>query len=280
MSQGILLNVSAKADKTAPTVKSSSLKNNAAGVVTKVKIVIKYSENIFKGKNFTKIKLTRSSKAVKLKLVISKTTLSITPSAPLSYYTNYVLVIPTSAIKDKAGNVIKKSTTIKFKTKAKITSLPGKTYKVGKDIPAGEYLITEDEFGFTDWHVFSNPVAPLNTIITSGFKQTYITVDAGTYLNVQMGTLYPIATAPILEPIDGKYLAGYYKVGRDIPAGEYDIIEVEGPDISMFEICKDSYCQFESIVDIDVVIGTQHVTVTDGQYLHFVDAYIAAAVPD
>ncbi len=272
LSQGLVMSVSAKADKTAPVFKSSTPKNNATGISPNVKIVIKYSENIYKGANFSKIKLSKSTKPVKLKLVISKTTLKITYSANLHNSRIYTLTIPASAIKDKAGNVLKKVTKIKFKIKAK--ALAGKTYKVGTDIPAGEYFIGNG----TNWFVFSNISAPLESVITGGSTQTYITVDAGNYINVESGTLYPVASAPVLGAVDGKYPAGFYKVGRDIPAGEYDLFEVSGPDTSMYMICKDSYCQLESVLDMNAITGKKHVTLAEGQYILFADAYMTAAV--
>ncbi|MFA6309153.1 MAG: hypothetical protein WC677_05355, partial [Clostridia bacterium] len=71
------------------------------------------------GKNFSKIKITKTNKSIKTKATISKNYLKISHTYSLSYSATYVISIPGYALKDKAGNYIKKAISIKFKTKAK-----------------------------------------------------------------------------------------------------------------------------------------------------------------
>jgi hypothetical protein len=111
------------ADKTSPVLKSSVPKNSQTGISIESKITLNFSENIYKGINFAKIKLTKSGKAVKIKCSISKNTVHIAHSSKFSYSTNYVLTIPTKSVKDKSGNMLKKTSVIKFKTK-KVPSKP------------------------------------------------------------------------------------------------------------------------------------------------------------
>ncbi len=115
-SQCFTANVFAK-DTTAPVFKSSTPKNNATSIATNVKIKLKFSENIYKGSNFSKIKLTKSGKTVSIKTSISSTYLIISHTYLLANNKTYVLSVPVKAIKDKSGNYSKKAVTIKFKTK-------------------------------------------------------------------------------------------------------------------------------------------------------------------
>jgi methionine-rich copper-binding protein CopC len=124
VSQGIILNVSAGPDKTAPVFKSSTPKNNQTGIATNAKVSIKFSENIYKSTNYSKIKLTKSGKTVSIKTSISKNIMTVSPKYSLSYNTFYLVSVPAKAVKDKAGNLNKKSFTIKFKTKAKVIHTP------------------------------------------------------------------------------------------------------------------------------------------------------------
>ncbi|MFA6308458.1 MAG: Ig-like domain-containing protein [Clostridia bacterium] len=275
-SQCIILGVSAKADKTAPTFKSSTPKNNQTGISTTAKITLKFSENIYKGKTFTKIKLTKSGKAVTLKMSISKTTLTITHKAAFAYKSSYVLSIPASSVKDKAGNALKKTKTIKFKTKAKVKVPVEKTYIVGTDIPAGEYVITGS--AKTYWYVSSSP--DIMGYLTGSGENMYITVDDGTYLTVVDGTVIPIAEAPVFASVNGKFSDGMYKIGRDLAAGEYDVTAISNADMTGYAILKDSYDVQESYIGTPVMFtsGSKHITVTDGQYIMLVGAYILAAV--
>ncbi|MFA6309215.1 MAG: Ig-like domain-containing protein, partial [Clostridia bacterium] len=86
----ITTEVSAKADKTAPALKLATPKNNQANVVTNIKISLKFSENIYKGKNFSKIKITKTNKSIKTKATISKNYLKISHTYSLSYSATYV----------------------------------------------------------------------------------------------------------------------------------------------------------------------------------------------
>ncbi|MFA6309154.1 MAG: Ig-like domain-containing protein [Clostridia bacterium] len=118
-SQCIFISVSA-ADKTAPLLKAATPKNNQAGVTVNTKISLKFGENIYKSKYFSKIKLTKFGKTTSIKSSISKNYLNISHKYFLAYSSNYTILIPAYSVRDKAGNILKKPITIKFKTKAKI----------------------------------------------------------------------------------------------------------------------------------------------------------------
>ncbi|MFA6309222.1 MAG: DUF4038 domain-containing protein [Clostridia bacterium] len=126
-SQGIFSGIVAAKDKTAPIMKVASPKNNQINVATNSKISLKFSENIYKSKYFSKIKLTKSNKATTITATISKNYLKVAHKYSLSYSSSYVLSVPAYSVKDKSGNILKKAITIKFKTKAKITPTPTKT---------------------------------------------------------------------------------------------------------------------------------------------------------
>lgn len=272
-SQCLIINVTAVADKTAPTLKLATPSNGKTGIARNVKISIKYSEKLYKGKYFAKIKLVKSSnkKTVSIKRSVYKNYLKISHSL-LAYNSYYVLTISAYALKDKAGNYIKKTRTIKFKTKAKPPVIT--TYNVGTDITAGEYVITGAN---AFWYVASDTSGSFESFITAGSSNTYLTVDAGTYLSIQDGTLTPIATAPVFTPVNGKFTDGMYKIGRDLPAGEYDI--VSNSDLSMYAICKDSYCVESSKVgETEIITGTDRITLSDGQYIVFMGAYLVVEV--
>ncbi len=108
------------ADKTAPALRAATPKMNSTGISTTVKISLKFSENLYKSKYFTKIKLAKSSgSAVTITRSIYKNYLKIGHKYALSYSTTYYLTIPAYSVKDKAGNILKKKIVVKFKTKAK-----------------------------------------------------------------------------------------------------------------------------------------------------------------
>lgn len=66
--------------------------------------------------------------------------------------------------------------------------------------------------------------------------------------------------------VDGWHGEGTYKIGTDIPAGEY-YLEQTGDVGGYFEVCKDSKGVLDSIVAYDYFHGHTYITVSSGQYL-------------
>ncbi len=116
-----------KKDTVAPVITKTSQKNNAVNVNTNKEIVITFSENVVKGQAFSKIKITdKKNKVLPVKISINKNTCVIKPKTNFEYNSNYTLTIPVGAVKDKAGNSLKKSLVLKFKTKSKPAAKPTK----------------------------------------------------------------------------------------------------------------------------------------------------------
>ncbi|MCG4586923.1 hypothetical protein L0P56_15650, partial [Anaerosalibacter bizertensis] len=110
-------------------------------------------------------------------------------------------------------------------------------------------------------------------VCNDNFKNfTYITVNDGQYLELKGCYAIPVDEAPKYEAKDGKYEEGTYKVGVDIPAGEYKVVSNGGN--SYVEVSKDSLGTFESIITNDNFSNDKYITVSDGQYLKIVNAYI------
>lgn len=136
-------------------------------------------------------------------------------------------------------------------------------YKVGHDIPAGEYLVITNDSCYVE--IASNSLGTLDSIISNDNISTftYITVCDGEYLTVKRGRFCPVELAPTFAP-DGD---GQYKVGRDIDAGEYRLMCTSN--FGYVEICSDSRHLLSSIITNDILDNGQskYITVKDGQYL-------------
>lgn len=146
------------------------------------------------------------------------------------------------------------------------------TYKVGTDIAAGEYLVkatdvyggyiecTSDSTGSFDSIIYNDNIA-------SG-ANIYVTVKEGEYFQLKRCEMYPVAKAPSIIPSDGLYKDGMYKVGKDIPAGEYKVKVSKTSsyfDSGYYEISPDS--RHREIINNDNITGDAYITIEDGQYL-------------
>lgn len=139
------------------------------------------------------------------------------------------------------------------------------TYKIGDDLEAGEYLFIANGMGYVE--VAKDGTGNLEGIIHNDnvTGHTYVTVEDGQYLKLQFGEAYPVGSAPSIIPENGLYKDGEYKVGKDIPAGEYELIS--NTEMGYFEVSKDSNGTLDSIITNDFVTSNAYVTVEDGEYL-------------
>ena len=140
------------------------------------------------------------------------------------------------------------------------------TYKVGTDLAAGEYLFIAKNNGYVE--CTSDSTGMLEGIVFNEnvIGNTYLTVNDGEYLKIQGGEMYSVADAPSIVPADGLYKDGMYKVGEDIPAGEYKVV-LTNATMGYYEVASDSRHDLYSIVANENMQADTYLTVQDGQYL-------------
>ena len=139
-------------------------------------------------------------------------------------------------------------------------------YKVGQDIPAGEYYIKCTGSNLYV-EIASDSSGSLDSIISNLNTNggVYVTVKEGEYLNVNGGNIYEINKSPNKGAENGYYKEGMYKVGQDIPAGEYNVEATSG--LAYIEVDSDSRHTIESIISNDNFENNKIISVSDGQYL-------------
>jgi hypothetical protein len=149
-------------------------------------------------------------------------------------------------------------------------------YKIGSDLPAGEYILFS-ESGFPAYYqLTSDSTGSLESIISNdNFNGTrYITTSEGQYLEFRNAVGYPAGDAPSLRPDDGRYDEGMYKVGKDIDPGEYKLIPDKNSVSSYVEVSKDSKGILDSIISNDNFETEKYITISEGQYIKLVSCHI------
>ena len=133
-------------------------------------------------------------------------------------------------------------------------------FKVGVDLPAGEYLAVGT--GYVE--VASAP--ELTAIIYNDNienAQRYVGVRDGEYVKVEHALkLYALADAPKIS-VQGKIPDGQFKVGSDISAGEYKITLNAGGYFAVTSSPRNDFVTNQFTNEG----GTYYATVADGQYL-------------
>lgn len=139
-------------------------------------------------------------------------------------------------------------------------------YKVGDDIPAGDYYVKCNTYNLYI-AVSSDSSGDLDSVIynLNTHGGVYITVEDGEYLEIQGGDLYELDDTPNRGAEDGHYKEGMYKVGDDIPAGDYTVKSTE--EQAYIEITTGTRHQVEDIVENDNFKTDKKITLKDGQYL-------------
>lgn len=136
-------------------------------------------------------------------------------------------------------------------------------YKVGDDIPAGEYFLIAD--GFASFHILSDINGEL---INFDFFSSHsiISVLEGQYLELSRCAAVMFDKVP-KNIFEGKTISdGMYKIGYHIPAGEYKLTadrDIEGE--GCYCLYTDSLCK--DIISIEFFEDSKYINVFDGQYL-------------
>lgn len=142
-------------------------------------------------------------------------------------------------------------------------------YKVGSDIDAGEYYVTCENYVGAYVEVAKDSSGTIDSIVANNNVNTFtfITVSDGQYFTVTGGEFVKAEDAAVPgADLNNTYMAGMYRVGTDIPAGEYKVNSTSEYG-AYVEVAKDSLHTIDSIVTNENVSTSTYITVSDGQYL-------------
>ena len=146
------------------------------------------------------------------------------------------------------------------------------TYKIGKDIPAGEYVLFAELADVNYFQISNDSSGEITSISANGtFKtNTIVTVSNGQYLNF-IGC-YAVPITEVTELDTSK--EGMFKIGIHLEPGEYQLWKTDGSDVSYYAVMKDSTHKIESIKVNGVIENREYVTVEKGDYLELQGCYI------
>jgi len=138
-------------------------------------------------------------------------------------------------------------------------------YKVGSDIPAGEYVLIANRGAY--FAITSDSSGSFESILANDNfdSRSIVSVNDGEYLELKGCKAYPFTEAPAVDKSSGILESGMYKVGVDIPAGEYKVESINT--MGYIEVSSDSSHSFNAIVTNDNFEGSKYISVSDGQYL-------------
>lgn len=140
-------------------------------------------------------------------------------------------------------------------------------YKIGSDMPAGEYkLFALEKYASYDLtgDARGEEYIAYNSIETFA----YVEVEEGQFLEISDAFAVPVEEVEPAEAEDGKFGPGVYRIGIDIEPGEYKVTSIG--DYASYDISTDA--NLRDYVDYGSIEKSNYVEVRDGEYLELVEA--------
>lgn len=147
------------------------------------------------------------------------------------------------------------------------------SYRVGEDVPAGDYIIYADDYTGIDtgshfvsggeFEVRESTSADANLVLYDGVDTfMFVTITDGQYLKLDRCSMYPI---DYTDKIDTTKEGGF-RVGTDIPAGEYKVVEDDDDEVLSYPVISvySSYASMTDLVTCQDVSGSGYIEVKDG----------------
>ncbi len=137
-------------------------------------------------------------------------------------------------------------------------------YKVGTDIPEGEYVIITSKY--TYFEITKDSSGEFSSLIANDNfnNQTIVTLKNGQYFSFNGGRMYAFIDAPVVKPVDGLLPDGMYKCGVHFKPGEYKVIPSGH---GYYEIDKNSSHLFGAIISNKNFENDRYITIKSGQYI-------------
>jgi len=154
-------------------------------------------------------------------------------------------------------------------------------YAVGTKFPEGEYKIFRDSYSGLGYCKVINSITESNDKTRDDIVNfVYVTISENQYLILENACAVSINDVKPYVP-DGRIcVQGMYKVGFDIPPGEYNLKLEKGYRKGTYTISKDSPYEDDSIIYTNSFKTEAYVTVTDGQYLNLRGCYLELPAPE
>ncbi len=138
------------------------------------------------------------------------------------------------------------------------------TYKVGEDIPAGEYIVLSNTGDGGYYSVTSDPNGD-DILFNDSFEYNgIITISDGEYLHLKRSCIYNLDEWLTQNSIPLDKSGIMLKVGIMLPPGEYKLL-ADNNDSGYYCIYSDS--RQSNIIANDNFEGQSYINVSDGQYL-------------
>ena len=171
---------------------------------------------------------------------------------------------------------------IESRDTAEAPFFPSGTYAAGLDMPAGIYLVREDEHGiFPSMTVRrgSMPDSPLESYEII-IKQAVVQISTGTFVTLTDAVAYPFESVTEDWLAGGEAGEGGYWVGPQIPEGTYRIVADEKAPLSSYSVYSGILGTNPQLERFETVNDEIETALVSGQYIVLSGCSIALPLED
>ena len=148
-------------------------------------------------------------------------------------------------------------------------------YQVGRDIPAGDYVVTENQDAMFASVMVRESADEASALVSHDLVngQCVIRLREGTWVTLNEVVAVPIAQAAPIS--DGIVPEGSYLVGSQLPAGRYAVTPVEGAPLASYSIYDGILGTDAQLLKFEVLRESAEIILIDGEYIELSGSRLA-----
>ena len=141
------------------------------------------------------------------------------------------------------------------------------TYKIGEDIPAGDYVLIENADAMFASVIVREEASEDSGVVSSHLinGQAVIRLYEGRWLTLSEARAYPLSQAPRIE--DSRADEGGYLVGVTLPAGTYAICPSDRAPLSSYSVYNGILGTGAQLIKFEVLHDRSAIVLSDGDYI-------------
>lgn len=141
------------------------------------------------------------------------------------------------------------------------------SYLIGQDIPAGDYVIVENDDAVFASVIVREGVTEDSDLISHHLinRQAVARLTEGKWMTLTEAQAYPLSQAAVNE--SGYVGEGGYLVGTTLPAGRYSVMLIDKAPLSSYSVYDGVLGSGEQLVKFEVIREATELTLEDGEYV-------------
>lgn len=158
-----------------------------------------------------------------------------------------------------------------------VQSYDGGSYLIGRDIPAGEYVLVENENAVFASVIVREGVTADSRLMVHHLinRQAVVRLNEGERLTLTEARAYALNQAPASASEPGN--EGGYLVGVTLPAGRYDVSMIDRAPLSSYSVYDGVLGTDERLLRFEVIRETTEITLNEGEYIELSGCCLAPA---